>query len=559
MSLALTTGVSGLKASEKMLDVAGNNIANLNTTAFKSSTVTFSELLSQTMQSGSQPAATLGGTNPQQVGSGVGIAGITRNLSQGNIVGTGKPLDMAIDGAGYFTLNDGQQNVYTRIGSFGVDANSSLVDPATGYHVQRIGSEGEQDGFQTPGVSNISIPYNTTLPAKATGKIVVGGNLSADSANSTKQFLNSNIAYTVDGNAAQADTRISTLEQFSGDFAGGQTGTLTITGTQKDGTAISAGNTLSVDADTTMSDLITQINALLPDSTASLTGAGKIQITDNESGYSKTDINLSYTPSTGGDDNLTTPGYFAIETAGGNEVKNINMTVYDVLGGAHTLNAAFVRTDTPNMWDMVLTSISGDVNSLTQRRIEGITFATGANAGAYNGLADPTQAAMFGIEFGQDSPVTQNINVDLGTVGALDGITQFSGSSTAGIKTQDGYMAGQLASLSVGQDGVIVGAFTNSVKKNIATIQMALFQNAAGLEAVGKGYYVTSGNSGEAMATQASSGGTGKIWGNSLEKSNVDVATEFVTMIEAQNAYQANARTISVANSIMTTLTNLIR
>ena len=105
------------------------------------------------------------------------------------------------------------------------------------------------------------------------------------------------------------------------------------------------------------------------------------------------------------------PGYFEIETAGGNEVKNVNMTVYDALGGAHTLNAAFVRTDTPNTWDMVLTSISGDVSSLTQRRIEGITFATGANPAQYNGLTDPAQTASFGIKFAQDTATTQNINV----------------------------------------------------------------------------------------------------------------------------------------------------
>ena len=158
-----------------MLDVAGNNLANVNTTAFKSSTITFSELLSETMKKASQPTATIGGTNPQQMGSGVGVASITRDMSQGNIVNTGQPLDLAIEGEGYFVLNDGQQNVYTRIGAFGVDANSDLIDPATGYHVQRIGSEGEQDGFQTPGVSDIHIPYDTTLPAKATSKMVVCG------------------------------------------------------------------------------------------------------------------------------------------------------------------------------------------------------------------------------------------------------------------------------------------------------------------------------------------------------------------------------------------------
>ena len=427
MGLALTTGVTGLKASQEMLDVAGNNLANLNTTAFKSSTVRFSELLSQTMQGASSPTDTIGGTNPQQVGSGVGIAGITRNLSQGNIVTTGNPLDMAIEGEGYFVLNDGQQNVYTRIGTFGINDNY-LIDSSTGYRVQRMGSEGEQNGFQTPGVSSIRLPFDTILPPKATTKIVVGGNLSPDTAGATTQLLTSDIAYTVNGGAVQADNAISMLDQFgSGDFATDETGTITITGTHRDGTAIGGSNTLSVDADTTMGELITAINGLFTDSIASLTEDGKIKITDKVSGYSKTDINLAYTPSSGGADTLTMPGYFEIETAGGNDTKNVNITVYDALGGAHTLNAAFVRSDTPNTWDLVLTSISGEVNSLTKRRIEGITFDTGANPGAYNGLTDPAQTASFDIKFAQNTAITQNINVFLGTVGNYDGITQIGG------------------------------------------------------------------------------------------------------------------------------------
>src|SRR5512140_620467 len=124
MSFALTAGVTGLQAHQKMLDIAGNNLANVNTNAFKASSITFSELLSETIKKASQPTSTIGGTNPQQMGSGVGVANIMRDMSQGNIVNTGQPLDLAIDGEGYFVLNDGQQNVFTRIGAFGVDADS---------------------------------------------------------------------------------------------------------------------------------------------------------------------------------------------------------------------------------------------------------------------------------------------------------------------------------------------------------------------------------------------------------------------------------------------------
>jgi len=105
----------------------------------------------------------------------------------------------------------------------------------------------------------------------------------------------------------------------------------------------------------------------------------------------------------------------------------------------------------------------------------------------------------------------------------------------------------------------LIGAFSNGIKKNIATLQISLFQNTAGLENIGNGYFIPSANSGEAIATQAMTGGAGSIHGGSLEKSNADVATEFVNMIQAQNGFQANARSISVANEILQELTNLIR
>jgi flagellar hook protein FlgE len=204
MSFALSAGVTGLQAHQKMLDVAGNNLANVNTTAYKASSITFSELLSETIKKASQPTTGVGGTNPQQLGSGVGIASITPNMQQGNIVSTGNPLDMAIEGEGYFVLSDGQQNVYSRAGSFAVDADSSLVDPATGYHIQRIGSEGEANGFQIPGNSEIHVPYDVAMPAKGTSEIVLSGNLSADATSSLTQaqVMTSNVAYMSNGTTA---------------------------------------------------------------------------------------------------------------------------------------------------------------------------------------------------------------------------------------------------------------------------------------------------------------------------------------------------------------------
>ena len=556
MSSALSAGVTGLQAHQKMLDIAGNNLANVNTTAFKSSRITFSELLSETIKKASQPTSTIGGTNPQQLGSGVGVSGITPNMTQGSIISTGNPLDLALEGEGYFVLNSGSQSVYTRAGAFAVDANSNLVDPATGYIVQRIGSVGEADGFQIPGDSNIKVPYDAAMPASATSEVQLAGNLSADASLETVQtnILKSNVAFTTtSGDAAIGTTLFSELT--AGTYS---TATITVSGYEHDGTAI-APTAISIadDGSTTINDFLTDLNTALGATNAVATiSDGEIVITDTESGYSRSDISLAFANS--GTADIEMPAYFEIVTVGGEEVKNINITVYDSQGGAHVLSGALVRTDTDNTWDMVLTSITGDVSelSLDNRRIEDISFDAGD--GSFEGLSG-SDTSQFTVAFGHDPSSPQTILLSLGTVGRLDGLTQFAGNSTAVASDQDGYAAGRLTTVSINNEGIVIGAFSNGIKKNIASIQVALFKNAAGLEALGNGYYIPSANSGEAVATQALNGGAGSIHGGSLEKSNADVASEFVNLIQAQNGYQANARTIKVANDILSELTNLIR
>jgi flagellar hook protein FlgE len=562
MTYALSSGVTGLQANQKMLDIAGNNLANLNTTAFKASRVTFGELLSQTVDQGSQPTDRVGGTNPEQVGSGVGVAAITPDTGQGSIVNTGNPLDLAIEGAGYFAVSDGEQYLYTRAGAFGVDAAGHLVDPASGYRVQRIGLTGEADGFQVAGDSNIRVPYDVALPAKATSQITVSGNLSSDATDVARaQVVASNVQYTYDGGREPTDsTELDQLDQFSGGSASdgqlgtGQTGTLTISGFNPDGSALSQGLSFTVSGSTTLGDLVQHLNTnVLDGATASLAN-GRIRITDNETGYSRSDISLSYS----GAGDLKTPSYFELTTVGGEEVKNINIAVYDSQGGKHVLSAALVRTNTINTWDMVLMSVTGDVNSISpdNRRVNDLSF--NAQTGAFTGIPT-TEAAQFVIAFEHDMQHPQTVGLSLGTAGSFDGLTQFAGNSTAVAREQDGYAAGDLSAVSVDNEGVLIGAFTNGIKKDIATLQVSLFNNPAGLLNAGGGYFTTSANSGAAVATQAMRSGAGTIHGGALEKSNADVATEFVNMIQAQNGFQANARTIRVATEILTELTNLIR
>jgi len=679
MSVALAAGVTGLESYQKMLDLAGDNLANVGTTAFKSSRITFSQLLSETIKTASQPTSTVGGTNPQQIGHGVGIASITPMMTQGNIANTGNSLDLAIEGEGYFVLNDGAKDLYTRAGAFAIDANSRMVDPATGYIVQRIGTTGESDGFQTAGDSDVRIPTDISMPARATSEVRVAGNLSTTAKFADTQInkLTSNIAFTVGGSPASVTTKISELDQYTGTTWAD--GTITFSGYKPDGTALGISPTtdltMAVTSTTTIQNVLDYLNAddggartaeiqtvtltggggvpdegkytltydgattteldydatvlqitaaldalsttpatggitpsgilatgttftfdssmgdsdgevplititsvglkdggidvtgvcaetvkghgphgVLDDATASLVN-GKIRITDAQSGYSESDFKMAWS-----DSYLTMPAYFEVTTVGGEEVKNVNITVFDTQGGKHVLSGAFVRTATANTWDMILTSISGNITDITfdNRRINGVEFY--ASDGSFKGLNAATgDTAQFTVTFAHDPGNPQIINVSMGTVGQFNGLTQFDANSTAVAREQDGYAAGSFSNLSVSNDGLVIGSFTNGIKKNIATLQLALFQNPTALESLGDGYFSPSANSGGAIATQALSGGAGSLRGGALEGSNVNAAKEFISLIQAQNYYQANARTIRIANDMLRELTNLIR
>jgi flagellar hook protein FlgE len=558
VSFELPDGVGGLHGYQPLPGINAKNKVKGSTTASESGGRLFSELLSEKIEKSSQPTANVGGINPQQM-SGVGIAGIKPNS---NIINTGNPLDLAIEGEGYFVLSDGQKKIYTRSGAFTVDKNSFLVDPVTGYILQRIGSEGEGDGFQIPGDKNVYIPYRAVMPANGTSKIKVSGNLSSDAkidSGPQAQVIASNITYTTNGGAvATTATEISHLYQFSGgsdideQLETGKSGKISISGYNPDGTALSEVPAFTINPTTTLGDFINHLNTnVLSGATASLVD-GKIRITDSTCGYSRTDITLSYT----GNGSLAMPGYFEILTAGGEEVKDCDITIYDSEGGKHVLTSAFVRTDKPNTWDMVLSSVSGDVSEITveNRRIENIHFD--AIDGSYSGL-DDSNLSRFLVTFAHDSTKPQSIKIQMGTAGKLDGLTQFKGSSTAAVREQDGYEAGRLSAVSVNGEGLIVGSFSNGIKKNIAALQIALFQKPSGPASIGRGYFVSSADSGEVMAVRAMSSGAGVIHGGALQKSSGIVVTELANMVKNQNGFRANEKVFDVAGEILSELGNL--
>ena len=221
MMPSLFAGVSGLRNHQVKMNVVGDNIANVNTIGFKQGRVTFQEALVQTLQGASRPTATMGGTNPKQLGLGMSLATIDNIFLQGGLETTGQTTDLAIQGSGFFVLSNGQQEFFTRAGSFGFDADSNIVNPATGYILQ--GKMADVDGTipANAAVGNIRMPFGQQDPARATSEITLGMNLDAS-------------ATTSDASLTSAGT--SNVTSVSGAAINGSGGTHTITITGQNAT-----------------------------------------------------------------------------------------------------------------------------------------------------------------------------------------------------------------------------------------------------------------------------------------------------------------------------------
>ncbi|PUU87850.1 flagellar hook protein FlgE [Halanaerobium congolense] len=176
MLRSMYAGVSGLNTHQQMMDVTGNNIANVNTIGFKSSRVTFKEMLSQTLKGASRPSENRAGTNPQQIGLGVGLGSIDNDMSSGNLQSTGKTSDVAIQGDGFFVLQDGDQKYYTRAGNFNFDAQGNLYSGISGLKV--LGESGE-------------IQLDKTILPEPTTYMDIEGNLSSETEDGKTKTISS--------------------------------------------------------------------------------------------------------------------------------------------------------------------------------------------------------------------------------------------------------------------------------------------------------------------------------------------------------------------------------
>jgi flagellar hook protein FlgE len=541
---SLFAGVSGLRNHQAMLDVIGNNIANVNSIGFKGSRITFSDTFNQFVRFGTNPSESSGGTNTYQVGLGMKVNSIDRNWAQGTFERTGVLTDLALQGNGLFILKSNGETFYSRAGAFMFDANGKLVNPQNGAIIQ--GKVATADGVVPPGnnLQDVVIDPNLRLPAVGTTLINWGGNLSSNSfitrSENYVQTGNINAAMTV----GESKTDVNSVYDESGraySFSVTYTKTAddtyditySLTDKSNPGSPVLSGGPVTAVFDPATGDMVTLGGA----------APAAIQIQDASLG-----LNFNFDPTNVTQTNNTTT---LSSTVDDNRVVNIvtgTVTIFDSLGASHTLTIKFTKTSANNWnWTASTPNASGGLSN---------NFGTiGFNPdGSINTISPNPPVLSFTPAGGASA---QNIELNFGS--SFGGITQTSANPVVSALNQNGSAAAFLSNLSIDQYGYIVGLFSNGASRNLAQILVATFPNLNGLASVGDNLYTVSANSGAPFIGDPGESTQTTIQSGALEQSNVDLSEEFTRMIVSQRGFQANARVVTVSDSLLQEITNLVR
>jgi flagellar hook protein FlgE len=272
------------------LDVIGNNIANSSTVGFKAGRVTFTDMLSQTIKGATRPVSGgLGGTNPQQIGLGTRVGSIDTIFNQGNFQTTGKKTDLAIQGRGFFILNDGTSQVYSRAGVFGLDSQSILVNPTTGWRVQGVMAD-SMGNIGTGPMTDIFIDPGLVMPASASTEVQLMGNLDSSS-DATGTITQSNTFLA----AADGGDRLVDMSGMGRGPLGLSAGDIIHLNGTAGGLPLGVG-TFTVTDESTFQDLVSWLNRQMTTSQQNVAftidAAGALQVVNN-TGQELTGLSLS--------------------------------------------------------------------------------------------------------------------------------------------------------------------------------------------------------------------------------------------------------------------------
>lgn len=556
LTTAMYTGLSGMNVNQTRIDTIGNNIANVNTTAFKSSRTLFQSQLSRLLSAGNGPSATSGGVNPTQIGLGAVVAATQRDMTAGSVETTGLNSDAAIQGGGFFIVQrpNGQQ-VYTRDGSFAVDTGNRLVT-TDGFAVRGYGVDANFNVI--PGVlTDITIPRGSLTLAKATQTVTMDGDLSAGGTVATQGNTTASQAL-VDGGggAASAGTALTDLRAASVPgtalFAAGDS--ITVAGMTRGGSVL-PDRTFVVGTDgTTLGDFATWLQgAALIDTSAGVPGTpgvtvenGQLVIHSNAGESNAIALNANTVRNTTGS---TLPFNFTETAAATGSGVASAFTIYDSLGNPVNVSATYALESlaaTGPVWRYYLSAPNG---AGAQQ-----TIGTGTVTFDNNGNFVSASGNQFNLDrngTGATSP--QQITLDFGAVNGLSTLT------SGVVSTQDGYPTGTLVDFGIGQDGTINGTFSNGLNRPLGQIALASFSNPLGLVADSDNVYTEGPNSGPPIVTAPGLGSAGQLLGGALELSNVDLSREFIGLITSSAAFQASSRVISTSSDMLDQLLLIAR
>ncbi|MCE5301092.1 MAG: flagellar hook-basal body complex protein [Spirochaetia bacterium] len=587
---SLYSSISGLKNHTTWMSVIGNNISNVNTVGYKEQRVTFKTQLSQSLgsASGANAGSNLGGINPVQLGLGASMGSIDNIMTQGALQTTGNALDVAITGKGFFTVKSGATTTYTRAGNFSLDNDGNLVT-SSGSIVQgwQGGATRTLNANSVNPINQISAStydINTDQPAQG---IKIASDLTMQAQASTEINIAGNLDSLTGLSGLNPAINLVGCLPAGNDFQNAAAGVALATIND-----VATGTGYFVDATGT---------PVTPDAASSQTVYDSLgnPHTITFWFFQSADLQDPPPPPAAQVWNRPTWQWYAFDTT------NAAPSHANCLGGtgiedqADQLLAAPTGQVNSLIWfnpDGSLASNGGSQETVNAGAATAGVIQTGAklvlpwhnnaqglaqdgaigdqiievNFGTSNAWATPPGGAPTPVQVnnGTNSAVLSDADLGLrdGATGDVSGSYQVVGGASTYVpvqsvygKSQDGYRAGSLLSLSVDSTGAIVGTFSNEKSLAIAKLAIATFQNEQGLASVGGTAYATTSNSGDARLSTAGTAGAGTTVGGSLEASNVDLSVELTNMIVAQRGFESNARIVTTSSDMLDTLVNLGR
>lgn len=571
MMRSLYSGVAGLKTHQTRMDVIGNNIANVNTTAYKSSSMTFSELMSQTTQKASGANATtgVGGTNAKQIGLGVKAGAInTAITTQGSAQSTGNPFDIMITGDNFFVVSNGSENFFTRDGSFYVDGAGNLAMTSTGYNVMGWGVDETTGNIKQDTVTALRImsAANMTYPPEATTQANISGILDEND----KDVTSAN-GKTVNLNFFDARgysyTAKFTFKQSSGtasnEYSMELTKLLDSTGAEIDISKVKFGDNSTQTLQTPVTfagdtyewdgkQLKTKAdNKVVANLSEAFNAAGTLIDTSNDEAAAKAQQETLDAIAAAYGYEGSTDEFLKLYQKGANGTE---VTVETMLGN--------MAKTTTAQGDLVLTTDKDKPMTMDGRFFEGVKVIFDTDTGKLKQVGSNVTDFKTNVDFTPLGGNFSNITIDLSECTNYDN----KGTSTIGATSGDldglgtGRRLGDMIGVFIQKDGMIYASYDNGMTKLLGQIATAAFANASGLEKEGDNLYSATLNSGEfdGIGVDITAGG-GYMSPGQLEMSNVDLSSEFTEMITTQRGFQANSRIITVSDTLLEELTNLKR